>query len=214
MTADPNELDAFREQGIEWPDENDELDAPARKGFHIDDDHQAATVMRRLHRWEREADRLRTMVADERARIDAFEHANLGTKDDPRGAAREVAFYKSVLVDYYRQLEDQDPDTPQTHKVPGGWMGRRKNPDAVEVTDADAFVAWAIANDRGDLVGDIKPASKSELKAALTPQGDPAKATHGDVMHFVDADGVVIPGVMYHVGEDRYEAKAEASEKP
>lgn len=214
MTADPNELDAFREQGMEWPDENLELDAPERKGFTINSDAEAAKVVRRLARWQHEVDRLARIVADERAQIDAFEQANLGTKDEPRGAAREVWFYESVLVDYYRRLEDQDPDTPQTHKVPGGWMGRRKNPDSVEVTDPDAFVQWAIANDRGDLVGDIKPASKSALKAALTPQADPKKAEHGSTMHFVDADGVVIPGVMYKVGDDRYEAQAKASETP
>jgi hypothetical protein len=214
MTADPNELDAFREQAMEWPDENAELDAPERTGFVITSDGEAASVMRRLARWQRETDRIAQIVADERAQIAAFEQANLGTKDDPRGAAREVWFYESVLVDYYRRLEDADPETPQTHKVPGGWMGRRKNPDSVEVTDPDAFVTWAIANDRGDLVGDIKPASKSDLKAALTPQADPAKAAHGETMHFVDADGVVIPGVMYRVGADRYEAKPKATEKP
>ena len=30
----------------------------------------------------------------------------------------------------------------------------------------------------------------------------------------LDADGVVIPGVMYKVGDDRYEAQAKASETP
>lgn len=214
MTADPNELDAFREAGMEWPDENAELDAPERTGFHISSDGEAARVLQRMERWERECARLRQLIKDERERITAFEHANLGTKDEPKGAAREVEFYRGVLIDYYRQLEDTDPSIAQTHRVPGGWIGRRKNPDSVEVTDPDAFVQWAIANDRADLVADIVPAAKTTIKGALDPQSDPSKADRGEVLHFIDADGVVIPGVLYKVGDDRYDAKTEAVEHP
>lgn len=209
-----NELEQWSEAGLEWPDENAEMDAPERKGFIINSDAEAIKVLARVARWEREADRIRQIVADELDRIKTFAAANLGTKDEPRGAAREVAFYQGVLTDYYRRLEDKDPETPQTHKLPGGWIGRRKNPDSVEVVDEAKFIRWAVANDRGDLLQPFKVADKTTLRENLTPQADPTKATHGDTLHFVDADGTVIPGVMYRVGDDRYEAKAKPSEKP
>lgn len=212
--TDGNELEQWSEAGLDWPDENAEMDAPERKGFVINSDGEATRVLARLARWQREADRIKGIVADELERIKTFAEANLGTRDEPRGAMREVAFYEGVLTDYYRRLEDADPTIPQTRKVPGGWIGRRKNPDSVDVVDEARFITWAIANDRADLLQPFAVASKTTLKEHLTPQGDPKKATHGDTLHFVDADGAVIPGVMYRVGEDRYEAKAEPSEKP
>lgn len=214
MTADPTDLEAFTEQGIEWPDENLEDDHPQRKGFVIEDDHQAAKVLQRLARWEREVARLEQLVADQAAQLAAFTASNLGTKDEPKGAAREVAFYRQALVAYYRDRAERDPDTPQTLKVPGGWIGRRKRPDTVEVSDPEAFVQWAIEHDRVDLISDIVPAGKTELKNGLTPQSDPAKAERGERLHFVDEDGAAVPGVTYVVGEDRYEAKVAPSEKP
>lgn len=214
MTAQGTEFEQWAEAGLEWPDEDLDLEAPERKGFIINSDSEATRTLARLHRWEREAARIQGIVDDELERIAVFKAANLGTKDDPRGAAREVAFYESVLVDYYRRKADADPDTPQTLKLPGGTIGRRKNPDSLEVTDEAAFIRWAIANDRGDLLKPFELASKTTVRDALTPQADPKSVDHGAVLHFVDDDGTVVPGVMYRVGDDRYEAKAKPTERP
>lgn len=213
-TVEGNEYQQWAEAGLDWPDEDLELDAPERKGFIIHSDSEANHVLARLARWEREAARVQGIVDDELERIAVFKAANLGTKDDPRGAAREAEFYRGVLVDYYRRLEDADPDLAQTRKLPGGTIGRRKNPDSLEVTDEAAFIRWAIANDRGDLLKPFELASKTTVRDALTPQADPKSVDHGSVLHFVDADGAVIPGVMYRVGDDRYEAKAQPTERP
>lgn len=210
---DPTEFEEFIDQGLEWPDENLELDAPQRKGFQIEDDEHAERVLRRLDRWQREADRIARMAADERAKIDAFVAANLGTKDDPKGAAREVAFYGGALTDYYRRRADADDSTPQTLRLPTGTIGRRKNPDTVEVDDPGAFVEWALEHDRADLISEVVPVGKAELKKALTPQTDPKDAERGAILHFVDEDGAAIPGVKLHVGEDRYEAKVAPAER-
>lgn len=213
MTIDPTEFDIFTEQGMEWPDENLDLDAPERKGYVVEDDEHAERVLRRLNRWQREAKRIEEMAAAEQAKIDAFVAANLGTKDEPRGAAREVAFYEGVLVDYYRRKADADPDTPQTLRLPTGTIGRRKNPDSIELEDPDAFVEWAVAHDRLDLLSDVTPAAKSVLKRELTPQTDPKNAQRGELLHYVDEDGAAIPGVKLRVGDDRYEAKVAPAEK-
>lgn len=114
--------------------------------WRITDDSQAAWALRRLAWYEAERDRMVDRAEEERAAIEAW------LADATSGVRGKIEFFREHLEGYYRQLvATKGREVPQTYRLPGGALKRRKAPDSLVVrneTDEQAFIAWCLAEGR------------------------------------------------------------------
>lgn len=167
-------------------------DPEHRDGYRIGGDREATWALRKLAAAHAERDRIMAVAGEEIARITAWRNAAV------RGPEADIDFFEAVLIDYRRRLEAENPNLPQTYKLPGGVITRRRSPVRAEVLDPEAFTAWA-------LVHDPAAVKVTPLVSAL---GSYQRTDEGDV---VSPDGEVVPGVHVVGGDDRYAAKPEAA---
>lgn len=146
---------------LELADAPDLEDDEQRERWKVKSDRAASWALRRLGDTEAEIARLKLAAQDEIDSLKAWLEAALAP------LARDVNFFEGVLIEYRMALEAEHPDLPQTYKVPGGTIARRKTPDKIEIVDADAVVRWAIRSGLFDLLK-IEP-RVSLLKEIGTP---------------------------------------------
>lgn len=91
--------------------------------------HKIRSALKKLGKVTEAADR-------ERARIDEFE------KHESLRHRREVQLFEAMLEDYHRRELAKDPKA-KTIRLPAGELKSRKGQPKVEITDVDAFIAWA-----------------------------------------------------------------------
>lgn len=180
---------------VDIPAAPDLDDLEQREAWRIHSDREAAWALRKLAAALAEAERINRDAADEIEALKAWRDAALA------GPEHDAGFFEAALVRYRVELEERDPDLPKTYKLPGGVITRRKRPDTYQVTDADAFTAWALANNR-DLVK-IEP-RVSGLRDIVVHDND------ADSVLVVDRNGEIVPGVEHHLGTDAYAAKPGA----
>jgi len=175
--------------------------ATGDESFTLDSDGKATWAFRKRRGYATELDRLRGLAAAERAKIDAWED------DATSGLVSRLEWFDGMLEGYYRRLHDADPDLPKSYRVPGGTIGRRKAPDALEVSGEPEAVEW-LGENRPDLLR--VAVDKAATKKALTAP-DLADAAQGARLDLVDADtGEIVPGLVWVVGADRIFTKPEA----
>lgn len=183
----------------------------------VTSDDLATWAFRKRKGYAAELERLRGLAAAERAKIDAWEH------DATAGLVGRLEWFDGQLEGYYRRLWlEQGDDLPQTYRVPGGELGRRKNPDALEVAAEAEALEWLMDN-RTELVKlapdktAIKGATvalgakptKAQLLAAELPEKvlvvpGLADAKPGDRLPVVDrTTGETLPGLVWLVGAER-----------
>lgn len=175
-------------------------DPDQREGWQINDDELAAWALRKIAAAEAEIARVRALADAEIARVQAF------VEDGCTGPNRDVEFFKSKLVDYRRRLERDRPDLAQTYKLPSGVLKRAKNPDRVQVVDPVAFTAWAEVNAPDCL--SVVPVVSAIKASPVLNHGPLEDGARGVVVPMVAEGGEVVPGVVWQVGEDRYDVKA------
>lgn len=163
--------------------------------WRITSDGMASWAARKVRQARAEIDRLTAQADEERARIEDW------LNDRTYGLRRQVEFFTEHLSGYYSQLHADNPDLPKTYPVLGAKLGRRKNPDRVEVTDEEAFISWAMANGRRDLLN-VSPAKKAlrSLDWLITEEGREFAVTE---------EGEKVPGVVWVVGEERYTVEVD-----
>lgn len=120
----------------------DPWDEDARAKWEIQSDDEAATVLRRLARTEAELKRLRDEAQLESDRIASW------LADATAGEAMLRQMLEEKLSAYYQRLaREAEGQMPKTHKLRGGSIGVKKNPDALDVREdggAEDFVRWAL----------------------------------------------------------------------
>jgi phage host-nuclease inhibitor protein Gam len=185
---------------------------PDREAWRIDSDGEASWALRKLATYQAELARLVEQAEGEQARIDDW------LADSTSGLHSQIEFFTDHLNDWHHRLVDERgaDDMPQTYRLVNGSLVRRKAPDGVNITDADAFVAWALAEGRIDLLN-IKPAAqpmRSEVglgwqvpAMVVDGKGKPVRAEYGNLHPVVTAGGEVVPGVEYRVGAEGYNVK-------
>jgi hypothetical protein len=175
-----------------------------RAAFRIRSDRMASWALRKLARARQEEERI-ILVAQER--IGDIERWRDEALQGPR---RDAAFFEAAVADYHRQmldkivadLREQMPDASfedvwakvktKSYKLPEGTIKARRPGTTLEVSNPDTLVAWALANERTDLLADPKPANITTLKEKLAIR-------RGGV---VDPDtGEAIPGITPKIAE-------------
>lgn len=126
--------------------------ADAARRWEITDRTSAEWAMRKLVRAEADLRTLAADVGEWRRQLDVYE-ANARRKPE-----RVKAFMEHHLIEYLRRLRREDPKH-KSEALPSGEITSRKVGATLEVTNADAFLAWA----------------KKWLKAAVRVKEEPAK---------------------------------------
>lgn len=183
----------------------DHEDPETRTAYRIRSDREASWAFKKMSGYQQEHDRIKALYDEE---IDRLQTARGNAL---RPVTGHIEFFEQVLVAYRRQLEEANPDLPQTYKVPYGQITRRKLPDSIEIVDADTLTAWALDRGRLDLL-DIS-SSKSLLKTleqdheqledGLNPVGRLVAAFESDGATVFEA----VPGVEHRIGGQKYGAK-------
>jgi hypothetical protein len=174
MSIDPS---AFEPEGEEHQD---------REHWRITDASAADWALRKL--------------AKARGRID--ENVALGKSEVERVAAwvadankaheRDVEYFESILRNWHEEQLAEDPKR-KTVSLPGGKLVAAKNPDRVEIEDADTFIKWALENETRWVRVKYEPE-----KAAIKQAGGVVPET-----------GEIAPGVSVVPGELRWKAVTE-----
>lgn len=155
--------------------------------------------------------------------------------DVTAGLGERIEMVRRSLTSYAWALgEDLGVGRSKSRKYPTGVIGKRKRPDRVVFVDVDegesTFVDWAIANQRLDLltitpsasaltdavrVGDQPGEWTDELFAAVKvdKKGDPVSDAYGQAVPICDADGAIVPGVHYLVGDEEFYARPKAVDR-
>ena len=115
----------------------------------------------------------------------------------------DIEFFTHHLIQYRRELEDQDPKLAKTYKLPSGALKRRAGRDRTVVVDQQAFTAWALDN--------LPEALKIDPRvSALTDDRFAPNVIDGEGGHLFDTDtGAMVPGVEVIEGVDTYTVAAE-----
>lgn len=146
---------------LELADAPDLEDDEQRERWKVKSDRAASWALRRLGEAQAEIARLEEAADDEIRALKVWCEAAVTP------LKRDINFFEGVLIEYRMALEAEHPELPQTYKVPGGTIARRKTPDKIEIIDADAVVRWAIRSGLFELLK-IEP-RVSLLKEIGTP---------------------------------------------
>lgn len=165
--------------------------------FKITDDGLAVWAARKLKEAEAECGRIHMSGDAEVDRIHRWQDNAL------KQPMRDIEFFLGALIDYRIRLQEQEPGRPNTYRIPGAKLFRRKLPDQIVITDDAALIEWAKGDERlVDVVRTSERALVSELKKVVEIKGDRIMGPEGDV----------VPGVIWDVRGDVYDVKLEADE--
>lgn len=135
---------------------------PQVRGWRISDDEQAEWAARRLAGAVEELERREAQRAAWVGRIDAwFERVS-------RRARGTAAYMTAQLEDYALRVRRASGDEVKRVDVPSALVQTRAQPAAVEVVDAEAFVAWALEALPEAVRRDPKPAPVSEIRQLVS----------------------------------------------
>lgn len=153
-----------------------------------------------LDRADRTLRRLAHMDA-ELADVDALYRLRRDELDAWRDAARARdlrvrVFLEARLEQFHRARLAADPRAKTLH-LPSGESTSRKGQASWRYTDETAFVAWAQANGRNDLLRETVTPDRGAVKKAFTAKDGMA----------VTADGEVVPGLAVEPPERTFTPK-------
>jgi hypothetical protein len=173
------EADAFAPEGDEHED---------REHYKIGGKAEADWALRKLAR-------AKAAVAEN----DALYQLELDRLTEWQGAANrphelDIEYFEAILRNWHQEQLDADPKA-KTIKLPAGTLSARQNPTSITITDPEAFIAWAKANQPGWVRTKAEPA-KSEIKDGATRKDD----------KLIDGNGEVIPGVEMADGDVSWKA--------
>lgn len=184
LAPDGEHVDPFAEMAI--PDGDDDFDgeAPPRPRWRVDTEERADYALRRVALEDEAMDRVRALYDRQREQLDAW----LAGRLRPHQEAR--AFFLGSAIDFARRLREADPKF-RTLPLPCGWkLTAHDGRDGVDVTDAEAFTAWALEQEHDDVVKvDTKPVLAAIVKRYRVEAG-----------RFVTGDGddrEVVPGIAH-----------------
>jgi hypothetical protein len=163
--------------------------------WRCEDDGAATWLLRKLAEVEAEMAANDQLAADEQARIGSWLRTVQGALEPRR------AFFEGAACDYMRRRFEATGAV--TVNLPTGTLTNRLGQPKVKVLDEERFVAWAIRQDRRDLLAiTIKPALR-ELKAAIEPGDGMWYSTDlGDVAAAVEVnDAGELVAVVTYEGE-------------
>lgn len=129
--------------------------------FTINNDDDALWAMRRLAHAQREIDRIKAQAQIEIDRI------NLWVEGNTTSLAGTVSYFDRILGDYLMRVREDEADGRKSLSFPDGVVSSRTVAPKVEVTDLEAFIAWAEANGHGDWVRVKREANLSEIKRGV-----------------------------------------------
>lgn len=164
-----------------------------QEGFTVQDPDQAMWAARKLRQMRERLDEAQATAQREVDRIEAW------LEEVARPLEAGMAHMEGLLTEYHRRKFKADP-TAKTVKLPGVVLtARAQQPEWT--WDDDAFVAWAKAHKRPDLVRRPKPVpDKVKAKAELTTT---------DTGAVVDANGVVVEGVKAMPRDPKHDVKVQ-----
>lgn len=136
--------------------------------FEVTNQVTANRLLRRLARVEARATEAHEAATAEVQKVNAW------LEEVTAPLMREREWLVRTLEGYARRSFEEDP-TRQTFKLPNGTLSLRKATPGVEVTDADAFRAWAL-DGHDELLQEEKPApprapDKVKARQVLRPRG-------------------------------------------
>lgn len=113
----------------------------------------------------------------------------------------DTAYLTGLLEAFHRRTLDEDPKA-KTIRLPSGTLVARKQPDVVDVTDVDAFVAWA-SDGHNDLLRTKVEPDKTAIKNTLG-------AAETGLVHVPDT-GELVPGLTWRDGDVKFSVDTEVS---
>lgn len=197
---------------LELEDAPDLDDDEQRERWKVKSDRAASWALRRLGAAAAEIERIKQNADDEITAIKAWAEAATA---EPK---RDINFFEGVLIDYRMRLEADNPKLPQTYKVPGGTIARRKTPDKIEIVDPEKLVRWAIRSGLFDIlkiepqVSKLKDIGATAQHDEIEPEdeggtGPPFLVPVGRMVIGEGDDIEIVPGVVHLIREDSYSAK-------
>lgn len=160
--------------GLDWRPEFDAL-----RKFEPADDVAAEKIMRRLVAAHR---RRALILAQYEELVDPINRwRDNALKPWDRRIAWLADHLKLYAIKRRWRLGEKDPQA-KTLNLPSGSVPTRRKGRTVDVMDADAFIAWARASNRLDLIRQPDP-----------PPPAPAKVEIKRVVEIVDKNGVLLP---------------------
>lgn len=179
-------------------------DDATRDAWRIDGEGEAGWALRQLARAVAEEQRIRQLADDRIALIEQWRDQAL------KAPLADGEYFVGRIRDWRRRLQAEDPTTPATIKLPEGRIERRKNPDAVEVTDDALFIAWCDLNEEPELVRETRAPAVNKLKERISSGRYSVKTNEAGVEVVVDtATGEAVPGVSYRHGEHRVDVRPD-----
>lgn len=168
-------------------DRDDLATTEARQAWRIDGDNTASWALRKLAAMEAERDRIRRAAQAEIDRVQAWATAA------EAGPNRAIEFFTGKLIDYRRDLEEQNPKLAKTYKLPAGDIAVRAGRPSVKVVDESAFVDWAV---------DHAPQALT-YKPKVTGLKDLPRSGE----QIIDGNGEPVPGVVEITAPPSYSVK-------
>lgn len=168
--------------------------ASSPDGFRVHDESSAEWALRVV------AKHRRRLAAHEDVAKATIEHTNEWLDGQRKRYLDSTEHLLGLLESYHRQVLDENPKA-RTLQLPSGTLKARKAPDVVDVTDVDAFVAWA-------------EAGHDELLRIKT---DPDKPKIRSLLGHDETDGVLVdpatgervPGLAWVVGEVAFKVETD-----
>jgi hypothetical protein len=193
-------------------------DATDPEQFVVDTDEKATWAARKADRARREVERIEAQARAEVERIEEW------ARDASAPHRSDFEFFEGLLLGYLHRLtEEKGDDMPDTYKVIGADLKRRKQPDTIVFEDKDdesAFTLWALMNNAGALLrmSPIKQEIKDEIDGAFAlgelELDDKGKPKPGQAARLIyKATGEPIPGVVYRVGEKKPSVQVTRSDQ-
>jgi len=178
---------------------------PEAERFRVDGPETATWALRKLAAAEAEIDDAKTLAASEIARVEQW------YDEVTRRPARDVEFFRGLLIDYMRSRHAEDPKC-KTVKLPAGTLTARAGQPKIDATDIEALKAYADTLDdeyRSSIIRTKYEANVSGMKGLLVPkdEGDPLGAPLVD-----PSTGEVVPGVVWLPAVVKYDAKTTEGE--
>jgi len=208
------ELDVYVE-GEAWPAEDD-AGEPIPPGTQ----EEASRILRRVHRYQRDIANVHAVADADVSRINAWRG------DRVAGLERQIAWARRALESFTRSAL-RGKTRGKVINLPDGKLKLTAPQWRVDVTDEQAFMAWALGpvlDEEGkprfsdavphpDLVRVHVEPSRSALRS-LAAKGEVLDADAGLVADVVTEDGEMVPGVRFVKDpEDRFDLVAAESDQ-